>query len=159
MRRLALAALAVFLVAGAAQAESHKPAAPQLLDLRIDNSSTPFAGDSSLLTTVSPNDDDFRDVAQVHFLLKARATVTMDVTRTVKAPQVVYTLTESFEAGSHTMVWTPLEDQRPRTYLIRMTVVDQNGRRAVYGSPNAFVGRGPESSTNTPARTCWWCRT
>ena len=143
MRRLALAALAVFLVAGVARAASHKPVPPQLLDLRIDNDSQPFAGDSSLLATVSPNDDGFRDVARVHFRLKAPATVTMDVTRTVKIPQVVYTLTESFEAGAHTMVWTPLEDQRPRTYLIRMTVVDKSGRRTVYGSPNAFVGRHP----------------
>ena len=143
MRRLALAALAVFLVAGVAQAESHKPAPPQLLDLRIDNGSTPFAGDSSLLATVSPNADAFRDVARVHFRLKAPATVTMDVTRTVKAPQVIYTLTESFTAGAHTMVWTPLENQNPRTYLIRMTVVGANGSRAVYGSPNAFVGRHP----------------
>ena len=69
--------------------------------------------------------------------------MTMDVTRTVKVPQVVYTLTESFEAGAHTMVWAPLTNQNPRTYLIRMTVVDRNGRRTVYGSPNAFVGRHP----------------
>jgi hypothetical protein len=25
-------------------------------------------------------------------------------------------------------------------------------------SPNVFVGRRPESSTNTTARTCWWHR-
>jgi hypothetical protein len=143
VRRLALAALAALLVASVAHAESHKPVAPQLLDLRIDNGSTPFAGDSSLLATVSPNGDAFRDVARVHFRLKVPATVTMDVTRTVKVPQVVYTLTESFEAGAHTMVWSPLENQNPRTYLIRMTVVDKNGRRTVYGSPNAFVGRHP----------------
>jgi hypothetical protein len=143
VRRLALAAFAALLVAGAAQAETHKPAAPQLLDLRIDNGSTPFAGDSDLLTTVSPNDDQFRDVARIHFRLKAPATVTMDVTRTVKVPQVVYTLTESFTAGAHTMVWAPLTNQNPRTYLIRMTVTDKNGRRTVYGSPNAFVGRHP----------------
>jgi hypothetical protein len=143
VRRLALAALAAFLVAGVAHAESHKPAAPQLLDLRIDNGSTPFAGDSSLLTTVSPNGDGFRDVARIHFRLKAPATVTMDVTRTVKVPQVVYTLTESFPAGAHTMIWTPLENQNPRTYLVRMTVEGKNGRRTVYGSPNAFVGRYP----------------
>ena len=143
MRRLALVALAAFLVAGVAQAESHKPLAPQLLDLRIDNDSTPFAGDSSLLATVSPNGDGFRDVARIHFRLKTRATVTMDVTRTVKVPQVVYTLTESFDAGAHTMTWAPLENQNPRTYLVRMTVEDTNGRRTVYGAPNAFVGRRP----------------
>jgi hypothetical protein len=144
VRRVALAALAAFLAAGVAQAESRKPAAPpQLLDLRIDNGSTPFAGDSSLLATVSPNDDGFRDVARVHFRLKTAATVTMDVTRTVKVPQVVYTLTDTLGPGAHTMTWAPLASQNPRTYLIRMTVVGTNGRRAVYGSPNAFVGRHP----------------
>jgi hypothetical protein len=143
VRRLALAAVAAFVAAGVAHAASHKPTAPELLDLRIDNGSTAFAGDSSLLATVSPNDDGFRDLARVHFRLGAPATVTMDVTRTVKVPQVVYTLTESFDAGAHTMVWSPLENQNPRTYLIRMTVVNKAGRRMVYGSPNAFVGRHP----------------
>jgi len=141
VRRPALAALAALLVAGIANAAGPKPLPPQLIDLRIDNGSTPFAGDSPLLTTISPNEDGFRDVAEVHFRLKAPAVVTMDVTRTVKVPQVVYTLTESFGAGAQTMIWTPAPNLNPRTYLIRMTVVNKAGRRTVYGSPNAFVGR------------------
>ena len=128
---------------GVAHAAPRKSEAPQLLDLRVDNGSTPYAGDSKLLTTVSPNGDGFRDVANVHFRLTAAATVTMDVTRTVKVPHVLYTLTESFPAGRQTMTWKPLEDVRPRTYLIRLTVVNAAGRRTVYGSPNAFVGRYP----------------
>ena len=138
-----LAALAALLAVGVRTraVTSTVAAAPQLLDLRVDNGSTPFAGDSSLLTTVSPNDDGFRDAAEIHFRLQAPAVVTMDVTRTVKVPQVVYTLTETLDAGAHTMVWDPLENINPRTYLIRMTVVNKAGRRTVYGSPNAFVGR------------------
>src|SRR5262249_34570450 len=84
------------------------------------------------------NDDGFRDGARVHFRLKAPATVTMDVTRTVKVPQTIYTLTDTFGAGAHTMVWDPLENLNPRTYLIRMTVVDRAGKRSVYGSPDAL---------------------
>jgi hypothetical protein len=144
VRRLALAALAALLAVGVAHAAGDKtPPAPQLVDLRVDNGSTPFAGDSALLTTVSPNEDGFRDVARVHFRLQAPAVVTMDVTRTVKVPQLVYTLTEELGTGAHTMVWAPAVNVNPRTYLIRMTVVNKAGRRTVYGSPNAFVGRHP----------------
>ncbi|MGZ4289959.1 MAG: N,N-dimethylformamidase beta subunit family domain-containing protein [Gaiellaceae bacterium] len=143
MRRLSLLVFAALLVAGVAHASPHKSDAPQLLDLRVDNGSTPFAGDSKLLTTVSPNDDGFRDVANIRFRLRAPAVVTMDVTRTVKVPQVIYTLTETLRAGSHTMTWHPLENLNPRTYLIRMTVANAAGRRTVYGAPNAFVGRYP----------------
>jgi hypothetical protein len=140
VRRLVPAVVAALLVAGIAQAGS-TPAAPQLFDLHIDNGSTRFTGDSSLLTTVSPNDDGFRDVARIHFRLTAPAIVRMDVTRTVKVPQVVYTLAEPLGAGEHTMVWSPAANLNPRTYLIRMTVTNKAGRRTVYGSPNAFVSR------------------
>jgi hypothetical protein len=142
VRRLALLALAALVAAGAAHAAGRKPASPQLFDLRIDNGSTRFAGDSPLLTTVSPNDDGFRDTARIHFRLTAPAVVKMDVTRTVKVPQVVYTLTESFGAGGHTMVWSPAANVNPRTYLVRMTVT-RSGKRTVYGSPDAFVARHP----------------
>jgi hypothetical protein len=141
VRRLAPAGLAVLFAVGVARAGAAAPAAPQLLDLRVDNGSTRFAGDSALLSTVSPNGDGFRDVARVHFRLTAPAVVTMDVTRTVKAPQVVYTLSESFGAGAHTMIWAPAANLNPRTYLIRMTVTNDAGRRTVYGSPDAFVTR------------------
>ncbi|HET7648876.1 MAG TPA: N,N-dimethylformamidase beta subunit family domain-containing protein [Gaiellaceae bacterium] len=147
MRRPALLVLAALLVAGVAQAspgEKVKSDAPQLLDLRLDNGSTPFAGDSTSLTTVSPNGDGFRDVVRVRFRLRAAATVTMDVTRTVKVPHVIYTLTEKLGPGAHTMTWQPLDKLNPRTYLIRMTVVNAAGRRTTYGAPNAFVGRYPK---------------
>jgi hypothetical protein len=116
---------------------------PQLLGLHIDNGSTPFAGDSALLTTVSPNGDGFRDQANVSFRLEEEATVTMEVTRTVKVPQPLYTLTARFTRGSHTMTWFPGPNLNPRTYLVRLTSVDLAGNRIVYGAPNAFVGRAP----------------
>jgi hypothetical protein len=116
---------------------------PQLVGLSVNNGSTPFAGDSKLLTTVSPNGDGIRDAAHVDFTLREPATVTMDVTRTVKVPHVIYTLTETIGRGPHTLTWTPPGNLNPRTYLIRLTAVDQAGNRIVYGAPNAFAGRYP----------------
>jgi hypothetical protein len=115
----------------------------ELDDLRADNGSTPFAGDTALLTTVTPNGDGFRDRANVSFRLREEATVTMDVTRTVKVPHVVSTLTASLGPGQHTMTWVPGPNVNPRTYLVRLTSVDRAGNVVVYGAPNAFVGRAP----------------
>jgi hypothetical protein len=115
--------------------------APQLLHLHADNGSTRFAGDGPLLTTISPNGDGFRDRADVNFSLREQATVTMEVTRTVKVPKVVYTITARFGRGLHTMTWLPGPNVNPRTYLIRLTAVDTSGNRSIYGAPNAFVGR------------------
>ena len=141
MRRLIPALLLA--LALAAPAHTATTRGPQLLNLRVDDGSAPFAGDNQYLATISPNEDGFRDAAHVHFTLDEPATVTMDVTRTLHAPHVVYTLTDTFSAGSHTMTWSPAPTANPRTYLIRMTVVDAGHRRVVYGAPNAHTGRYP----------------
>ncbi len=117
--------------------------APQLLQLHADNGSTPFAGDGPLLTTISPNGDGFRDHADVNFQLREQATVTMEVTRTVKVPKVIYTLTATLGRGPHTMTWLPSPNLNPRTYLIRFRTVDQSGNHGTYGAPNAFVAKVP----------------
>ncbi len=119
--------------------------APQLVALHTNNGSTRFAGDSALLTTVSPNGDGFRDIANITFRLREAATITMEVTRTVKTPTVIYTLTARFEPGTHTLTWAPAPTTNPRTFLVRLTAVDEAGNRVTYGAPNAFVGRAPKS--------------
>ena len=116
---------------------------PELVDLHVGNGSTPFAGDGPLLTTVSPNGDKFRDDALVTFRLREPATVTMEVTRTVKVPHVLSTQTVELARGEHQLVWTPAATTNPRTFLIRLTAVDRLGNKIVYGAPNAFVGRYP----------------
>src|SRR4029079_17825255 len=116
--------------------------APQLV-LRATNGASKFAGDNPLLTTISPNGDGFRDDADVTFRLPEPATVTMDVTRTVKVPNTIYTLTSTLGAGVHTLTWAPAPTTNPRTFLVRTTAVDRAGKRAVYGAANAFVGRAP----------------
>ena len=98
--------------------------APQLL-LHATNGASQFAGDNQLLTTISPNGDGFRDRANVTFRLREPATVTMDVTRTVKVPNTIYTLTSTLAAGVHTLTWAPAPTTNPRTFLVRVTAVDR----------------------------------
>ena len=142
LRRLAPAVLIA--LALAAPAHTATARGPQLLNLRISDGPVPFAGDNRYLATVSPNGDGFRDSAHIYFSLAEPATVTMDVTRTVKtSTSVVYTLTKSLQPGNHGLTWAPVSSLNPRTYLIRMTSVDAKGRKIVYGAPNARVGRYP----------------
>jgi hypothetical protein len=144
VRRLVPAVLlAALLLAAPAPGGPSRAAAPVLFDLRVDNGSSPFAGDSALLTTVSPNGDGFRDVANVHFTLHVPATVTMDVTRTVKVPHVLYSLTDTLQPGRHTMTWKPAPNLNPRTYLIRLTVTNAAGHARIYGAATAWAGRYP----------------
>jgi hypothetical protein len=55
---------------------------PRLLELRVDNGSTPFLGDGRLLTTVSPNGDGFRDAAHLEFRLSTPAQISLAIIRT-----------------------------------------------------------------------------
>src|SRR5438270_12845327 len=119
--------------------------APRLLDLRVSNGSSPFAGDRRLLTTVSPNGDGFRDRAIVHFRLAQAATVRMDAvaTETVRAgktgTETVWSTVHRLPAGANTLAWRPSRTTQPRTYILRLTV---DGR--VYGA------YGPGGRQNAP---------
>jgi hypothetical protein len=138
---LLLAPLAV----GATRAP--RVAAPQLLDLRVSNGSTPFAGDRRLLTTVSPNGDGFRDRALVSFRLDRAARVQMDAVRTETirenraASAVVWSHTWSLTAGPHRLAWRPARSTAPRTYILRLTLRDAAGRSRVYGDNRPWRGQ------------------
>ena len=104
---------------------------PQLLDVKVDNGSTPFFRDGRYLTTVSPNGDGFRDAAHVAFRLTAPATVQLDVLQTDTqrgeraTTTLVQSLRRSFAAGPAELVWRPARAITPRTYQLRLRV---NGR-------------------------------
>ena len=114
--------------------------APQLLGLHVSDGSRPFAGDRTLLTTVSPNGDGFRDRAVVFFRLTRPATVALDVvaTQMVGAGKtgttVVWSTTRSFGAGPASLAWHPAQATEPRTYILRLTVRDAAGRTRIYGA-------------------------
>src|ERR671922_1509670 len=102
--------------------------APQLLGLHVSDGSRPFAGDRTLLTTVSPNGDGFRDRAIVSFRLARPATVKLDVvaTQMVRAGKtgttIVWSTTRTFAPGPGSLVWRPVPTTEPRTYILRLTV-------------------------------------
>ena len=129
--------LAASLSSAAAPAVRVAPA-PKLLDLRVSNGSTPYAGDRPLLTTVSPNGDGFRDRAVVGFRLTKSATVELDVLQTVNVKrgkntvQTISSLRHAFSAGRHRLVWTPARSLPSGTYVLELTVTDTEGRRRIY---------------------------
>ena len=104
--------------------------------LHVSNGSRPFAGDSRLLTTVSPNGDGLRDRAIVRFSLRRAATVRLDVLRTDtlrpgRATKTVWATTRHFGAGQRRLVWVPDRGTEPRTYVLRLRV----GRRVYMNYP------------------------
>jgi hypothetical protein len=136
--RAALAILlALLLSPGSVPAAGIKPV-PRLLDLRVSNGSTPYAGDGRLLTTVSPNGDGFRDTAVVSFQLDADATVELDVLQTLNVKrgqntvQTIWTERHTFLSGRHKLVWTPARTIPAGTYVLELTVTDTLGRRRIY---------------------------
>ena len=132
-----VALLALSLAAAAVPATRVRPA-PRLFDLRVDNGSTPFAGDGTLRTTVSPNGDGFRDKAIVRFRLTVGATVQLDVLRTVNVKrgkntvQTIVTERRTFNPGRHRLVWTPADSVPNGTYVLELTVTDAEGRQRIY---------------------------
>ena len=144
----ALPLVALLVLAGHPSAQGDALAAPQLLNLRVTNGSTPFQGDNALLTTVSPNGDHFRDAAYVQFTLNAPATIALDVlqTDTVSADPEQSALhivdsiaAKSFRTGPGQIVWRPALDMTPRSYVLDLTVTGRDGARRVYaaGVPGA----------------------
>src|SRR5437016_534624 len=129
--------LAVSLTSAAAPAVRVAPA-PKLLDLRVSNGSTPYAGDRPMLTTVSPNGDGFRDRAVVGFRLTKSATVELDVLQTVNVKrgkntvQTISSVRHAFSRGRHRLVWTPARSLPSGTYVLELTVTDAQGRRRIY---------------------------
>jgi hypothetical protein len=109
----------------------------------------PFLGDGPSLATlgVAPG----RDSAQLRFVLRRRALVTLETLVTgqgaaaeqlaTDASQVaVGTRSLSLAAGPHTLDWVPEETLRARTYLLRLTVEDPSGNRAAQRSVVRLLG-------------------
>ncbi len=121
---VALAAI-VFSAAGG----SHEVARGNSLLLgavRVGNGGAPFAGDRTLLTTVSPNADGLRDSAHVLFRLVRPARVRLEVFESVnraQAPKLLQARSSALlPAGRHQLSWTPAPKTAPRTYQLRLVV-------------------------------------
>ena len=136
--RAALVAVAAVSLSPAAVPAAAVEPVPRLLDLRVGNGSTPFAGDGRLLTTVSPNGDGFRDRAIVRFVLDGDATVELDVLQTLNVKrgrssvQTIWSARYAFRRGRHRLAWTPERTIANGTYVLELTLTDALGRRRIY---------------------------
>ncbi len=120
--------------------------APRLGSLRVGNGQTRFAGDGTLLTTISPNGDGFRDRAIVRFSLDQTATVQISAFRTGSGlKQKVWGTEQRFTPGPHRLIWHPTEFVPPRTYLLRLTATGRFGSRTYGWNRPYFTGfpQGP----------------
>src|SRR6266513_1975891 len=121
-----------------AAAQARPATAPGLLDLRVGNGGTQFAGDRRLLTTVSPNRGSSRDRAIVSFRLARKATVQVEAVRTEtfrihpRFERVVWSYKADLKPGRHHVVWKPPRTIELRTFILRITV-SREGKKWVYG--------------------------
>lgn len=91
-----------------------------------------YPGDRSRFATVSPGVKG-RNSALVTFRLTGDARVTIDVLRTdVRGAKAVETITRSLRAGAREIVWTPRRATPIGSYILRLTV-EGNGGKRVYG--------------------------
>lgn len=117
--------------------------APTISDLRVGNGGAPFLGDGPLLTTVTPNADGLRDRAFIRFTLDEPATVLFVANRTARSLEPVFSEQLRLPAGPATIEWLPSADLGFRTYLLRLTLVDDAGNRRVVGRESAGLQGSP----------------
>ncbi|MEX2211464.1 MAG: N,N-dimethylformamidase beta subunit family domain-containing protein [Gaiellaceae bacterium] len=139
------AALAALAAPGAAGARSQAPAAS---DLHVSNGSRRYAGDGPLFATLTPRRG---GRAVVSFRLDRPARVVLEAVRTdtirVGRPSgaTIWQTVKRLGAGRHELAWRPAADIQPRTYVLRLTVIDpRTGRRRVYGD------HGPRDRVSGP---------
>ncbi|HEY7731303.1 MAG TPA: N,N-dimethylformamidase beta subunit family domain-containing protein [Gaiellaceae bacterium] len=107
--------------------------APTLRRIDVRNAGRRYAGDRSLLATVSPGVGG-RETAAVSFRLDRTARVHLEAVRNhLRKTTVVWEREARLPAGAHELSWTPDVATAPGSYLLRLTVEDSRGLRRVYG--------------------------
>ena len=142
LRLASLGALAAGAVPGLAGASLRR--APALDAVSVE-SPRAFAGDRTLLATVSPGSA-ARDVATIRFRLDAPARVGLEaVRRAQRVERVVWSTSARLPPGAHRFRWRPDPLTQPGTYLMRFTV-EGGGRQRVLGlrrPVSPALGRAP----------------
>ena len=130
VRTAAVLGLAALAFGTAASADGH---APQVSGLVVSNGGARYLGDRSLLATISPNGDGYRESALIRFRLDEPATVKLTVASLGYRGRKVFDRTLRLGRGRHTVRWAPRAWIQPRTYVVRLRVRDRNGNVGTYG--------------------------
>jgi hypothetical protein len=132
MLRAALGGLAALgLLPG--QALGRRVSPPSVSALSVRGAAQRFAGDRPLFVTIAPGVEG-RDLARVQFSLDRRARVRLDAVRMgINRSDVRWTKDATFGSGSHALSWRPAADTPVGSYVMRLTV-EANGGRRVYGA-------------------------
>ena len=110
---------------------------PRLRGLRVGGAGT-WAGDSDRLATVSAGRRDERAV--LRFALDKPASVTVEAVATGRRTErTVWSRTRSLQPGEHVFDWRPPRTAEARTYLLRTTVLGDDGEMTVYGERHGLA--------------------
>jgi hypothetical protein len=129
--QLALAATGALLVDPRAALAQLR--APSLARLSVRNAGRRYLGDRRLFASVSPGVAG-RDTASVAFTLDRPATVQLEAVSTaLRKHTTVWRTQKRFAVGDHRLSWQPDEKTAVGTYVMRLTVEDEDGNRRTYG--------------------------
>ncbi|MCY7304319.1 MAG: hypothetical protein LH654_15075 [Thermoleophilia bacterium] len=108
--------------------------APAALSVSARNIGRRYAGDRTLLATVSPGIVG-RDVAAIRFRLPGPASIKLEAVQTaLRASRVVWETNARLGRGEHVVDWAPDLGTPVGSYVMRLTVVDRAGRKTVLGA-------------------------
>jgi hypothetical protein len=131
LRAAAGTALAAALAPGAALAARAR--APHLFRLGVRNPGRSYLGDRRLFATVSPGVAG-RDAARVAFELDRPGTVRLEALRTaLRRVRQVWVVEYELGRGPQALEWKPDPALPPGSYVLRLTVQDEQGLRRTYG--------------------------
>jgi hypothetical protein len=117
---------------------------PHVVGLTVRGAAKRFAGDRPMFVTIAPGSQG-RDTAKVLFTLGRRARVRLDAVRTgIGTSTVRWTEETTLGPGAHSLAWKPAADVPVGSYVMRLTI-EGNGGRRVYG------GRRPETPERATA--------
>ena len=119
--------------------------APSLARLSVRNVGRRYDGDRRLFASVSPGVRG-RDRASVRFSLDRPARVRLETVRTaLRRRTTVWHSEQEFGPGAHRIWWKPDANLPVGTYVMRLTVEDEDGNRKTYG------GRRPAHASRSTA--------
>jgi hypothetical protein len=115
---------------GAAAARANR--SPRLSAIAVRGAVKRYKGDRPMFVTIAPGVQG-RDTARVQFALERRARVRLDAVRTgISKSEIRWSREMMLPRGSHSLPWRPARETPVGSYVMRLTVETDGGRR-VYG--------------------------